>query len=476
MIAGALLLLVLPLAMAGIVYILVNAKTLSGLLAIATALAMGLASITLPLDQPVRFWGGRQIAMGEAVNILGRELVLKPSDRLAMAFIFFTAAGIFALAWRIRMNSLLYPIGLGLLSLLSAALLIRPLIYGGLLLEIAAVLAVFALQAEGEPPTRGGLRYLTFSTLALPGLMVTHWLLERYALTPNETGLLSAASILLSVSFAMLLGVMPFHTWVTAISIDGMPLASAFVLTVSNSAVWFLFFGFLETYPVLANYFQFNAVILTLGMAMAVLGGLLAASQQRLGALMGYSALVDTGCALVAFGAQSRQGVVLVLLSLLVRPLGLALLAAGLGCIKSQTHDDLFPNLRGMGWKSPFGTLALLFGGLSVAGVPLGAGFVWRWALYRDIAMRSSSAVLLLLLASAGTVIGLVRALTVLLQRVPSEETGDSHLVAWGRSEGLLLSVIIVCAIVACVGIGLFPQVIAPLASQLAESYPLLVP
>ena len=127
MIAGPLLLLILPLAMAGIVYMLLRWGSLSALLATGTALALGFAVVELPLDQPVRIWGGSQIALGEAVTFFGRELVLEQVDRMAMASLFFTAAGVFFLAWHMAPHSMLFPIGLGLLSLLSGALLIRPL-------------------------------------------------------------------------------------------------------------------------------------------------------------------------------------------------------------------------------------------------------------------------------------------------------------------------------------------------------------
>ena len=187
MIAGSLLLLILPLLMAGLVYLLLRWASLSALLAAGTALGLGIAVVTLPLDQPVRFWGGRQIALGEAVTFFGRELVLGQANRMAMAALFFTAAGLFFVAWRFAPHSQLFPMGLGLLSLLCGALLIRPLIYAALLIEIAAALSIFALQAEVGAPTRGGMRYLTFVTLALPGLLVTHWLMERYALTPDDT-------------------------------------------------------------------------------------------------------------------------------------------------------------------------------------------------------------------------------------------------------------------------------------------------
>jgi len=477
-IAGLLLLLILPLVMAGVVYILLRWASLSALLAVGTALALGIAVIALPLDQPMRlflFWGKEhQIAMGEAVTFLGRELVLEQADRMAMAYLFFTAAGLFCLAWRSAPHSLLFPMGLGLLSLLSGALLIRPLIYAALLVEIAAALSVFALQAEGQPPTRGGLRYLTFTTLALPGVLVTNWLLERYALMPDEIGLLSMSATLLAISFALLLGVVPFHTWVPAVASDSVPLAGTFVLTVGNGAVWFLLLDFLETYPWLSTHPHFGSLFSTAGLVMVVVGGLLAPAQRRLGPVMGYGALVDSGGTLIALGMHSRLGLTLGLLSLLVRPFGLALMAIGLSGLRARSgDDDSFDALRGLGWKAPWSTAALIFGGLSVAGLPVSAGFVWRWALYRALAPASPDSALLLFLAGLGVVVGVWRGLSVLLVRPRSPDGGGN---LHGISESWLTAAVVAVAILGCVGVGLFPQTLAPLAVRLAETYTFLVP
>jgi formate hydrogenlyase subunit 3/multisubunit Na+/H+ antiporter MnhD subunit len=475
MIAGPLLLLILPLVMAGVVYVLLRWTSVSALLAVGTALALGIAVITLPLDQPVHVWGGRQIAMGEMVTFFGRELVLEQADRIAMAFLFLTSAGIFFLAWRVEPHSLLPPMGLGLLSLLSGALLIRPLIYAALLIEIAAALSVFALQAEGGGASRGGLRYLSFTTLALPGLLVTHWLLERYVLTPNDTRLLSTSATLLALSFALLLGVVPFHTWVPAVVSDSVPLAGTFVLTIGNGAVWFLLLDFLETYPWIRNHPRFGPLILTAGLAMVLAGGLLAPSQRRLGPLVGYAALVDSGAALVALGMNSRLGLTLAVLSLLVRPFGLLLMSAGLSGLRacSGGNDD-FDALRGLGWQAPWSTAALIFGGLSVAGLPVSAGFAWRWALCRALAPSRPGYALLLLLAGVGVMIGVWRGLSALLVRPRSLE--NRSVVPLGRPEGRLVAVVVAMAILACVGVGLFPQVLTPLAVRLAEAYTFLSP
>ena len=475
MIAGPLLLLILPLAMAGIVYILLRWAALSGPLAIGTALVLGFAVVTLPLDQPVRVWGGSQIALGEAVTFFGRELILEQADRMAMASLFFTSAGVFFLAWRLSPRSLLFPLGLGLLSLLSGALLIRPLIYAALLIEIAAALSVFALQAEEGQFTRGGLRYLTFSTLALPGLLVTHWLLDRYAVTPDEIGLLSTSAVLLAFSFALWLGVVPFHTWVPAVVSDSVPLAGIFILTVGNNAVWFLLLDFLESYPWLSAHPEFGTFTLAAGTAMAIVGGGLASAQRRLGPLTGYAALVDSGAALIALSMGSKLGVTLVLLSLFVRPFGLVLMAAGLSGLQVYSgNSDRFDALRGIGWRAPWSTIALILGGGSIAGLPVSAGFVWRWSLYRTLALSHPGYALILILAGMGVMVGLWRGLAALLERPRSPE--DRSVLSRVPSEGWLTAVVMAIAILGCIGVGLFPQVFAPWAAQLAEAYTFLLP
>jgi len=473
-ISGALLLLILPLVMAGVVYSLLRWTSLSALLSAGTALVLGIAAVALPLDQPVRLWGGRQITMGEAMTFLGREVVLEQADRVAMGILFFTAAGIFFLAWRFTSHSLIFPMGLGLLSLLSGALLIRPIIYAALLIEIAAALSIFALQSEKGPPTRGGLRYLTFTTLALPGLLVTHWLMERYALTPDETELLGVAAVLLAVSFALLLGVVPFHTWVSALAGDGVPLASAFVLTIGNGTIWFLLLDFLEAYPWLSGHPRFGLIVSTSGLAMVIIGALLASAQRRLGPLMGYGALVDSGAALLALAMNSELGLTLVILSLLVRPFGLALMAAGSSGLRERNGDDSFDALCGLGWRMPWSTAAFVFGGLSVAGLPLGAGFIWRWSLCRASASSDPSTVLYLLLAGVGVMTGVWRGLAALLARPRSPK--DRSVFSLRSSEGLLTAMVVVVVIGLGVCAGLFPQYLAPLAARLAETYTFYTP
>lgn len=474
MIAGLLLFLVLPLIVGGVVYALRRWGTLSALLSIGTTLALGIAILALPLGQVVELWG-RQIVMGGTVSFLGRELILEASDRIVIAFLYLTASGIFALAWQVSPGTLLFPVGFGMLSLLSGSLLIRPLVYAVLLVEIAVALAVFALQTEEGPPSRGALQYLSISLLALPGLLVIHWLMDRYALTPDNTTLLDVASVLLALSFALLMGSVPFQAWMPSIASDSDPLASAFVFTVNYGAIWFLLLAFLETYPDLIAGARFAPYASGAGLAMVAVGGALAASQRHLGRLMGYGALVDSGAALIAFGIGSERGLALVQLCLLVRPFGIALLAMGLrGLGTACGHDLRMESVRGLGRRLPWSTVAFAVGAVSTAGLPVSAGFAGRWALYRVLGNSNLVAVLALVGASFGLMVGTWRALSALLaeDRPSTDGLEESPAEADPWPRALVVALVVVASVV----VGLSPQLLAPTAARLAGFYTFLAP
>ncbi len=469
MIAGLLLFLILPLAVAVVVYVMRQWAALSSILAFAACVALGIIIIVIPLGRTVEIWG-RQIVLGGTLSLLGRELVLRDFDRVAIAFLYLTAAATLAMAWWVSRRSLLFPAGLVTLSLLSGSLLIRPLIYSVLLLQIALAVSVFALQREDRGPTRGGLQYLSFSLLALPGLLTIHWLMERYALTPENTALLQASAVLVVLSFAMLLGSVPFHTWIPSLTGDGDLLASSFVLTVNHSAVWFLMFSFLETYPEFSAHADFASLASTAGLAMVAVGGLFAAAQRRPERMVGYAALIDSGAALVALGLYDERGLALALLALMVRPFGLVLLSAGLQGLRAPgNQDDGLDALRGMAWRSPGGALAFLMGGMSIAGMPITAGFAARWALYRALAPSHLGSALLLIAATVGLMIGIWRTFTVLMKCPRLSEGEEPETERRGPAPGPLVPGLVTAVALASVSIGLWPQIITPISVQLAS-------
>lgn len=475
MIAGLLLFLVLPLVIGGVVYVLRRWTTLAALLSMGTSLALGVAILVLPLGRTVEIWG-RQIVMGGTVSFLGRELILEEVDRIAIAFLYLAGSGTFLLAWRMSPKALLFPVGFGMLSLLSGSLLIRPLIYAVLLVEIAVGISLLALQGDRRTPARGALQYLSFSLLAMPGLLVIHWLMDRYALTPDNTGLRDTAAALMAVSFALLLGSVPFHWWMPSLAEDGEPLAASFVLTVNYGAIWFLMLNFLEAYPDISAYGEFARVTSGAGLAMVGIGGLLGAAQRRPGRLLGHGALIDAGAALIALGMGTRGGLALAFLCLLARPFGLTLMAAGLEGLRGRAQKtSRGEEGRGVGGGRAWSILAFVVGGLSTAGLPLTAGFGARWALYRGLGDSGAISALVMMMASGGLMIGMWRILSALM--VDAERFTTEAAVGSGpEGEGWATAVVILGGIVACAVVGIGPQLLASTAARLAGFYTFLTP
>jgi len=452
-----------------------------------SAIAAGAIAVFVtmaPLDQTVDF-GPISVTLGAPLSIFGRVAVIEPVDLLPLTLIALIASVLFLVAWRLLPRSSFFATGLAILALLSGALMVQQVVYAALLVEIAALLAIFPLaepivDEQGNRYSggaRGGLQYMVYTTLALPGLMITQLLLEQFAIFPNDLGLLQTATILLAFSFALLLGAVPFQSWLSAVATDGSPPMVTFLFAVNLGAVWFLLLAYLQTYSWLSAQAAFGQLFTLVGLIMMVAGGTLAASQNRLGRIVGYATLVDNGAMLVALGSRHVTGLSLSIMMLVARPLSLGLMALGLdGLRRLGKGDDRVVTLAGAAWQVPWRTLAFVVGGISMAGFPLSLGFAARWGLYRLLAEDNLFQAVLALLSSAGVMMGLVNTMRLLV--TPSRSSADGHLPDEGspvgrrgtREDPVVLAMIL-ALLVGTILLGLFPQLVSGIVSQMTEEF-----
>lgn len=467
---GPLVLIGVPLAISIALQVLRRWTGLMALLATLAAVFCGLLVISAPLLDLLPL-GAVNIVIDQPVYILGRVLVVEPVDRLPLTFIFFTAAGLFVIAWRLLPHSNFFPTGLMMVAMLTGALLVRQVVYAALLVEIAAILAVFPLHEPiegryGGRRAKGGARYLAYATLALPGLMITQLLLELFAIFPNDTALLQSATLLLGLSFAILLGAVPFQAWLSTIATDGAPPVVTFLFTVNLGTVWFMLLAYLETYAWLGVQTSFGPLFTTVGLLMMVIGGSLAAAQRRLGRLVGYATLVDNGAMFVALGTQQVAGVALTVMMLLARPLALGLMTMGLdGLRRLGGGGDTVAELEGAGWRAPWRTVAFIVGSIAMAGFPLSLNFAARWGLYRILSTSSMFQAIVALAGCAGVMMGVIGVARVLLAPVPKSTPLTR------RAEDPVVLILIIALIGATVALGIFPGAASKIALQMAEGF-----
>jgi len=466
--SGALLLLLAPLAVAGSLLFLRRWPIIVAGIATLTTTLLGCLVAFAPLNEATTL-GTLTFRLGRPLTILGRPLVVEAVDRLPLAFIFFTTAGLFLIAWRLIPRSNFFPIGLMIVTMLVGALLVQQVVYAALLVEMATILTIFPLHEYGGR-TQGGLRFLAYATLALPGLMITQLLLELFAIFPNDLGLLQSSTVLLGISFAILLGAVPFQSWLSTVAMDGSSPVVTFIFTVHLGTVWFMLLAYLQSYTWLSTQPLFGPLFTNVGLLMMVIGGALAASQPRLGRLVGYATLVDNGAMFVALGTLHNTGLALTVLILLARPLALGLMTVGLEGLRRLSGTDTIETVEGDAWRAPWRAVAFVVGGIALAGFPLSRGFTARWGLYRLLSEVSFFQALLALIGTGGVMMGLIGAIRVLLAPIPPTAPRAP------LQEDPIVLVLIVLLISITILLGLFPQSASHIALQMANGFTFFAP
>lgn len=460
-----------PAAMALAVFALRRWLWAQSALAALTAAAFALLALQVPLDQ-VAVFAGRDIEFRAAWVVLGRSFTFIPDDRPSLVFIYLASMIFFAAAGAGKTSRAFLPVGLIIVSLLAATIFVQPFLFAALFLEMIAAFAALILSDDDHRSTHGSLRLLVFVTLGVPFILLAGWQLEGVATSPDDPTLLVRATLLLNIGLLILLAVVPFHSWMPSVAEESPPLAAAFVFTVVQAAVIFFTLKFFAQFSWLrANPMEFAALRLG-GLAMIVGGGAFAFAQRRFGRLMGYAMMADLGAVLLAVGLATADGLRAALAILALRVIGLAVWGLGLGWLRAgegEGRGDDLSDLAGKAWRMPFAAVAVVVGGLSLAGFPLTAGFAGRWALYRLLAADNIVPAIVLLLASGSVVLAYARGLAALLRRTADEEEepAGEH---WPR-EGQAAAIFLGIGVAAIILLGIFPQWFLPAVTSAAQAF-----
>ncbi len=463
-----------PLAVAVIVYFLRRWPWVQAIVAAATAAVLALLALQIPLDH-VAVFAGRDVAFTGVWTVLGRSFTFASDDRPALAFIYLASMFFFAGAGAAKTSRTFAPVGLLMLSLLAATIFVQPFLFAALFLEMIAAAAALMLADDDHPDTRGAMRLLVFVTLAVPFILMAGWQLEGVATSPDDPTLLIRATGLLNIGFMILLAIVPFHAWIPTVADDSSPFAAAFVFTVVQTAVMFFMLKFFSQYEWLRTNPNEFALLRVAGTVMVVAGGAFAFAQRRMGRLMGYAVMIDTGASLLAVGLGTPDALRAALLIVALRGAGLAVWGLGLNWLSAHTGATDLDDLAGKAWQMPFATAAVSVGVLSLAGFPLTAGFAGRWALYRLLAPGNIGLALALLLASASVGLASARTMVALFRGGGQRAEGAEGLLAnFSIQEGQVAVVMLAIGVLGLLLVGLFPQWILPAVSKAAEAFKVL--
>lgn len=288
-----------------------------------------------------------------------------------------------------------------IVGLLVASAMMSVFVLALLLLELAALLTVFVVQAGRPGRTEAASHFFMIILLAVPPLLLGARFLDLYQLSPDRAGFLTATITLLAIGFALILGVLPFHVWLPTVTSVSPPLASAVILSLLQPGLILLLVRLLGDAPPLGQDPRTTALLIWGGAVSAVGGALLTLPRRRLGRLLAYSAVSGLGVILLGLGSGSELGRAGALFQAPSQALSVLLLAMGMGVFRFHLASDEIADCAGLLRRMPVTTLSFLIGGASLAGLPGTNGFVARWLVYRAVSDNHPQVVLVFLLASA---------------------------------------------------------------------------
>lgn len=437
------------------------AKTVAILLSLALA---GFALVFAPGRTPVFL--GSVLSPQTSWSVLGRAFVFEPSARPALVFLHLAGAFLFLGTLAIPVHRTFLPVALGVLGLMAAALFVRPFLYAAIFLVLIASAFAALLSDAGHPFSRGAARLIAFVALGMPFTLLAGTELAGLPRIPEDPAQLQRVLILLGLGFAFFLSFPPFHFWLADVADDSPPYAVAFVLTLFHGAVIFFLLQFLNDYSWLRTIPQLFQTLQVAGVAMSLLGGILALAHDRLGQVTGDIALANLGTILIALATALPQGVEVALIMLALRGLAFGVWGLGLHLLREQGKGDSLEDLRGRVLTQPLACSATIVAALSLAGLPGLAGFPGLWGALRLLAVGQvgtpggSGVVLAVVLSVGASVLALLRfARAMLSSEVPLN---------FNAGEGRLASLLLGLGTAAIVAIGIAPQWLLSLLARSA--------
>ena len=275
--------------------------------------------------------------------------------------------------------------------------------------------------------------------------------------TEAGSGLVATGIALMLIGIAFKLSLVPFHLWTPDVYQGAPAPVGAFLATVSKIAVALALMRWWESANLGAR--PVFATLLAALAAASVLGGnLLALQQNNLKRLLGYSSIAHFGFLLAALLSGhdfSADAVLLYLITYMAASMG----AFGVATLLSSPYrgDDAqtLADLRGLFWQRPVLAAVMTVSVLSLAGVPLTAGFIAKfWVIASTVRAEMWWMVAALVIGSAIGIFYYLRVMVSLFLAAPGRRRLDADL-HWGQRSGGIMTLALTLATLA---VGVYPQ------------------
>ncbi|MBN2116978.1 MAG: hypothetical protein JW730_10420 [Anaerolineales bacterium] len=439
---------IFPLFLGILLLFITNQRVLS-VLGGFIAVALALIAQFVPIELAMKL-GPLSLKIDSSLTVLGRVLLIQPTEGHLLALIYGAAALWFFGAEASKVAPKIVPIGFMVIALLVASIAVEPFLYAALFIETAILLAIPMLTSIRKPPGRGVLRFLIYQTLAMPFILLAGWLLAGVEASPGDLALAAQSAAMLGLGFAFLLAIFPLYSWIPLLLEETSPYLVGFLLWILPTMTLIFGAGFLDRYSWLRSSSQLIVGLRTIGLLMVVTGGAFAAFQRHLGRVMAYGSIAETGFSLLALSLDFKIGIPILFLLIPARALGLAVWSLSLTILGEHVETMRFDAARGILRLTPLAGAGMVVATLSTGAFPLLAGFPARLALWEGLSRISIGSALWMMIGIIGLLVSAFRSLAVI--SVAEEYT------SWEPRESPTQMLMLGLGMIGLFLLGLFPQ------------------
>jgi NADH-quinone oxidoreductase subunit N len=236
-----------------------------------------------------------------------------------------------------------------------------------------------------------GVKFLVIASLS------TAFLLFGMALVYAATGTMSFSSLtsyfsrseippliiigigMMLVGIGFKLALVPFHMWIPDVYQGAPAPVTTFIATISKGSVLAISIRFF--YAIRGSHSETLIVIISVISVVSMFAGnLLALNQTNFKRLLAYSSIAHLGYLMITLLTGTELGIqaaVFYMISYMITTVGAFGIISLLSVCESEAENT--EDLRGLFWKNPWIALVLSLALLSLAGIPLTAGFIAKF-------------------------------------------------------------------------------------------------
>jgi len=411
------------------------------------------ASATLKVENSQHIW-----------DFLGRTMVLTEQIRLTLIFVYLLLGIVFFLTILFRQNRSFVSMSILLMSPLSAALMVRPLVFGTIILLAAVGTMTILIQANRVGSVLVPLRLLMLALIAMVLVLIGDWMVES-----DQIEYLPAATNFFLLAILIFLGGFPFHIWIPSVFSLSKPLVPIVVLGLANVVIVVFCLNLLNANAVIRINAQFLNLMRISGLVTIVLASLSILVSRTPGRILGYLLMYNIGTTVLAITFSSQSGLDTVLALIIIRVISLVVAGVGLCVIRNQSSSkdgkisDL-ASLQGLAKRNLLGIALFAYGSLSLIGIPFTPGFTPHWSVIKLVSDREFWQGVVIASSALVAIIGVIRGLLPMLK-----EPEDIEFLRQREKGAIQTAAILVLS--AGIFLGLFPQSILRFAQQMASLF-----